>query len=362
MIDRIKILNFKSLKDITLNARGLNLLSGLNGMGKSTLIQTLLLMKQSDSLYHSGQLKLRGGLVDIGKGKDALYQFAEDDVIYFGFKFSNGQELEWSFEYKPEWELLESNSKNDTKLASEFINRLHYLSADRLGPQPLYDVSLSSVEREEFGTKGEFAIHYLQIYGRRFKIDKRMQHNATKGLTLLSQLNGWLSEISPGVKANIVEIPGVDKMVLSYDFELGTGRTASFRPQNVGFGISFSLSVILALLTAKADSLVIIENPEAHIHPRGQAELGKLMALCSTCGAQLFVETHSDHIINGVRVAVKEGLIDQNKVNICWFSKVTTDSEQYTKMSEIFIDDKGELSDYPIDFLDEWNNQLLRLV
>ena len=362
MIDRIKIRNFKSLKNVVLNARALNLLSGLNGMGKSTLIQTLLLVKQSDTLSHSGQLRLKGALVDIGKGKDALYQFADDDTILFAFRLNDEKELEWTFHYKPDWEILESTSRNDAKLISKFIARLQYISADRLGPQPLYDVSQSSVDRKDFGTKGEYAVNYLQANGRRFKIDIRMKHNRTEDLSLLSQVNGWLSEISPGVKANIAEVPGVDKMVLNYDFELGIGRTASFRPNNVGFGISFSLSVILSLLTAEKNSIVIIENPEAHIHPRGQAELGKLMALCATCGAQLFIETHSDHIINGIRVAVKEKMIDKNNVNVCWFSKITTDSEQYTKMSELYIDEKGELSDYPNDFLDEWNNQLLKLV
>jgi predicted ATPase len=189
-----------------------------------------------------------------------------------------------------------------------------------------------------------------------------MKHRITEDLSLINQVNGWLGEISPGVKANIVEIPGVDKMILTFDFELGSGRTNSFRPNNVGFGISFSLAVIVTLLTATPTSVIIIENPEAHLHPRGQAELGKLMALCASTGAQVFVETHSDHIINGIRVSVRDKLVAPSAVNICWFSKVTTTNEQYTMIKEIHVDRHGELSDYPTDFMDEWNNQLLRLV
>jgi len=366
MINKIKIRNFKSLKNVSLNALSLNLLSGLNGMGKSTLIQTLLLIKQSDALFNTGQLKLKGELVDIGNGKDALYQFAEDETIAFSFGFNGDKNLEWSFQYKPNWEVLESNSKNDAHLISNFLTRFQYISANRLGPQDLYDVSQSFLENNEFGTKGEYAVHFLQANGKRIKVDPRLKHEKTEDLSLLSQVNGWLSEISPGVRVNIVEIPGVGKMILSYDFDLGIGRTASFRPINVGFGISFALAVILSLLTAKKDSVVIIENPEAHIHPRGQARLGKLLALCAAGGAQLFIETHSDHIINGVRVAVKEKFIDKSEVNICWFSKKTMNSEQqfeqFTELSQINIDDNGELSEYPEDFLDEWNNQLLKLV
>ncbi len=86
------------------------------------------------------------------------------------------------------------------------------------------------------------------------------------------------------------------------------------------------------------------------------------MALSAASGAQLFVETHSDHIINSIRVAVNEGLIDKNDVNLSYFTKVTTKEEQYTEIAEIKVDKRGELSEYPKDFLDEWNNQLLKLV
>jgi len=362
MIDKINIKNFKSLKDVTINARRLNLFSGLNGMGKSSVIQTLLLLRQSDSLYAKGQLKLKGSLANIGTGRDALYQFAENDSIEMALNLSDGQLLKWSFLCKADWDLLQSDVVSAPIPVPDPLAGLHYLSADRIGPQTSYEMSRFSVENGDLGTRGEYAVHYLQANGRSFKINSKMKHRLTEGISLLNQVNGWLSEISPGVKANIVEIPGVDKMILNYDFELGNGRTNPFRPNNVGFGISFSLAVIVTLLTAAPTSVIIIENPEAHLHPRGQAELGKLMALCASTGAQVFVETHSDHIINGIRVSVREKLVDSSSVNICWFSKVTTTNEQYTSIKEIHVDRQGELSDYPADFMDEWNNQLLRLV
>ncbi len=137
-------------------------------------------------------------------------------------------------------------------------------------------------------------------------------------------------------------MPGVDNILLNYQFDLGAGRTASFRPSNVGFGISYALSVIVSLLASEKDNIIIIENPEAHIHPKGQVELGKLMALSAASGAQLFIETHSDHIINGIRVAVKEGLIDKKDVSFSYFTKVTTKEEQYTEITEIKVDKRGD--------------------
>lgn len=84
--------------------------------------------------------------------------------------------------------------------------------------------------------------------------------------------------------------------------------------------------------------------------------------MAAAAGAQVFVETHSDHIVNGVRVAVKERLIDKKLVSIAYFDKVTTDCEQYSKIEIIHVDENGELSDYPQDFMDEWTNQLLKLI
>jgi predicted ATPase len=361
MIQKIEIKNFKSLKDISINTKALNLLAGLNGMGKSSFIQTLLLLKQSDEIAN-GKIRLKGRLIDVGKGKDVLYQFASAETINFSFLFSDNDKLKWSFFYKPEWEFLESNDSYPVDTVHRLLNGFQYLSADRVGPLVMYDTSLPSVTKGDLGVKGEYAVHFLHENGGSCKISKQLKHYDTSDLTLINQVNGWLSEISPGIKLNVVEVPGVDKMLLNYQYEIGVGRTAYFKPINVGYGISYVLSIIISLLVCKKDDIIIIENPEAHIHPRGQAELGKLMALSAASGSQLFVETHSDHIINGVRVAVKEGLVGKDDVNLSYFTKKTSEDEQYSEITEIRIDERGELSDYPKDFLDEWNNQLLKLV
>ncbi len=362
MIEQINIKNFKSLKDVSINTRPLNILAGLNGMGKSSFIQTLLLLKQSEGVAADGILKLKGWLIDIGKGKDALYQFASEEIIEISTLLDNQIKLKWSFIYKPEWEYLESMQKNPVGTLPELLDGFQYLSADRIGPMVMYEASQPFVAAKNLGVKGEYAAHFLVVNGNRYKVNEHLKHDQTEELTLMNQVNGWLNEISPGIKINVIELPNIDKMLLNYQFDLGAGRTASFRPSNVGFGISYVLSVIVSLLASEKDNIIIIENPEAHIHPRGQAELGKLMALSAASGAQLFVETHSDHIINGIRVAVKEGLIDKKDVNFSYFTKVTTKEEQYTEITEIKVDKRGELSEYPKDFLDEWNNQLLKLV
>ena len=136
----------------------------------------------------------------------------------------------------------------------------------------------------------------------------------------------------------------------------------AFKPENVGFGISYSLHVVVALLKAKPGDLLIIENPESHIHPRGQAELGKLIALVAQNDIQVIIETHSDHILNGIRVGIKEHNVLTDRTALFYFEKVVTESEQYSQISNIGVDKNGELSNYPPNLLAEWSNQLLKLL
>ena len=127
-------------------------------------------------------------------------------------------------------------------------------------------------------------------------------------------------------------------------------------------------SLLIMVLTAQPGDCIVLENPEAHIHPRGQAEFGKLMSLAASAGIQIIVETHSDHIVNGVRVAIKNGIIDRHFAVIQFFNRVNHQHpeqgifEQYSVVRKIEIDSRGELSEYPDDFLDEWDRQLRHLI
>lgn len=362
MINNIRVENFKSLKNINIPMKKLNVLSGLNGMGKSSLIHVFLLLRQS-YLQSQKKLNIKGWLVNLGKGQDVLYQFANEEVIRIGLSWNESKDAEYAFEYVAESSELALSESNLQELLLYYdMRNLQYISADRLGPTLMHDMSQDAVAEGYLGSVGQYASHYLSVNGNRLKVDSRRFHSKTTSPFLANQVNAWLGEVSPGVKINLSEVLGADKMLLNFEFELQTGRTQSFKPINVGFGISYALSIIVALLIAEKDQIVIIENPEAHIHPRGQAELGKLMALVSASGAQLIVETHSDHIINGIRVAVKEGSIPSADVQFPWFYKITTDSEQYTDIENIKVDKSGELSRYPEGFMEEWNNQLLKLV
>lgn len=369
MLKRLQIKNFKALKEADLHLGKLNLLTGMNGMGKSSLIQALLLLKQSEEANNGTLVLNNQEFVALGKGRDVYYQFGEENSIAFVMENDSNGKREWRFPYHPEKEILGTPKKRfntDPRRAgfSLFTNNFQYLNAERIGPRQTYQSSSLYIEElKQIGSKGEFAVHYLNAFGTTEKIQaENLHHPKARSRTLIHEVDAWLGEISPGTKLNTTAIPGTEMVLLDIQFETSKDYTNRFRPVNVGFGISFVLPVVLALLMAKKDRLIIIENPEAHLHPRGQAEMGRLMALAAASGAQIIAETHSDHILNGVRVAVKNGDISNEDARIFFFDRVTTDYEQHAAVTPIKIDHKGELSEYPPNFLDEWNNQLFELI
>jgi predicted ATPase len=359
MIRHVVFKNFKSLKSVALSTAPLTLLSGLNGIGKSSFVQAILLLRQ----LKTEALLLNGEWMPVRVGKDLIYKSAEDDDVVLSFETADGKAADIRITVATEnqnsddlpWTHAPGNAHETvTALAA----RLRYLSADRLAPQARHQKSLSNLRMSNLGIHGEFAIHYL-FANSAVKV-KRSVALPDVDLSLLSQVNAWLGKISPGVRAEISEREIDLTLAFSYLRENGE-YTDSFMPENVGFGLSCVLPVVVALLVPD-DNILLVENPESNVHPRGQAELGRLMALSATAGKQVFVETHSDHIINGVCVAVKEKLISRQDIKIAFFEKINKNGEQYADIREIGVDQNGTLSDYPADFMDEWNNQLGKLV
>lgn len=180
-----------------------------------------------------------------------------------------------------------------------------------------------------------------------------------KGQTKLVDLvDLWLQEISPNVHLSIESISAADALLAGFTFDRpGDVRSRTFRATNVGFGLSYVLPVLLALLDPNA-SLVIIENPEAHLHPRGQTKLGELAARAAWAGTQLFVETHSDHFMDGVRIAVREKMLLPDHVSFHYFSR----HDNRASVTTPEIDANGRLSEWPEGFFDQHDENLSRLI
>lgn len=386
MIQSIELKNFKSIKKKNFPLRNLNVLLGLNGQGKSTFIQSLLVLRQSDKL-ELGELKLNGGdngLINIGTTKDALYQYSKNDDLSIIIEFEKGKKYHMDFEYKIGADVFkQKNLKKNIygeveesigKNQSLFNNDFQYLNAQRIEPKSINITSYSNVvDANNIGKYGQYTAHYIELRANDPVVFENVLHKDSTSVdpftgktivnnTLINQINLWLGEISPGVSVVTTKISS-DFVLLEYEFKQPTyGNTNRYKPENVGFGISYALHVLTALLTARPGQLIIIENPESHIHPRGQAEMGKLIARLAHNDVQIIVETHSDHILNGIRVGVKEQKLDKDRAIIFYFEKVVEATEQYSKITNIKLDENGELSEYPAGLLDEWSNQLLKLL
>ncbi len=117
---------------------------------------------------------------------------------------------------------------------------------------------------------------------------------------------------------------------------------------DVGFGVSQTLPVIVALLTARPGQLVYIEQPEIHLHPRAQVAIAEIFADAANRGVRVVVETHSELFLMGVQSLVAEGKLAPEKVKLHWFTRQENGN---TKITSADLDESGSFGeDWPEDF------------
>ncbi|MDY0360600.1 MAG: DUF3696 domain-containing protein [Desulforegulaceae bacterium] len=369
MLKFIRIQRFKSLNNAQFPLASLNLFSGLNGMGKSSLIQALLLLRQSNeknTLFNKGLL-LKGDYVSLGTGQDILAESAEKEAIEFTLTWENENPFNFSFDYdsKSDLQPLKAGSSNINEKIVEkslFTRQFQYLSADRISPKSSYEVSDYYIrDLNSLGNHGEFTAHYIAEYGLSPLAVEALKHKDSPSLSLLDNLDKWMAEISPGVRIHAKLQPAMNVVSLNYAFQQGTDITADFKPQNVGFGLTFVLPVLTAILRSKPGDMIIIENPEAHLHPAGQSTLGRLCSIAANNGVQLFIETHSDHFLNGIRVCVREKIIPSHEVKVFYLERSKTSVHEALVVNPE-IDESGRIDLWPQGFFDEGDRLLEKLL
>jgi len=415
MLTQIKLTNFKCFKEeTTIPLSQFNLFTGVNGAGKSTALQALLLMRQSYEIDNCAkELVLNGSCVNLGSFDDVRNrEISKENPIFFEFLYGYGQD-EFLVRYHLESKFDEMNlsilkvhqclkyscgqgNNLETKTVSHTFNydeesdtfrgdtgaysftpnfpalsfytdeeikllfnprfnfdteKVHFISADRIGPQEVYKKSPLS-DFSHVGTNGEMVVNLLNKLSDH-PVNEVLYLAETPGIlgenqaTLLVQTQAWLGKIlSPlSLKINPLRVNLLELLI------------GDSKPSNVGFGYSSILPIIVTGLIAKPGEKIIIENPEIHLHPKAQSSLIEFLIKVANTGVQIFIESHSDHVLNALRLATKNGLLAPEDVNILFFERENND----TKIIKPTIDSNGRLDHWPEDFFDETAKSLASL-
>ncbi|WP_423930468.1 DUF3696 domain-containing protein [Candidatus Palauibacter sp.] len=370
MIKLIGLANFKCFEKLELTCAPLTLLCGVNGMGKSSVIQAIMVLRQSfqSGELSRGRLVLSGDLVDLGTGQDVLREEAEEEQIIFELQSARiPRACRLSFEYSRMGDELRTSrgvASPGVEVGTEweavppFGGSVVHVSADRIGPRKFYDRSEVRARQGDLGSRGEYALSFIHAregatippYDARVEDAPRSR--------LIDVINHWLQEITPGVHLEIQTVQQADAVIAGFSFDRPDDvPSRAYRATNVGFGLSYTLPVLAALFSAKG-TLCLVENPEAHLHPRGQTKLGELAVRAALAGVQVVAETHSDHFIDGVRIAVRDSLIAPDSVAIHYFERHGTE----TVVRSPELDSDGRLSFWPDGFFDQHEKNLARLL
>ena len=376
MLEHIELHNFKSARDLPVKLAQLTVLTGLNGSGKSTVLQALALLRQSLQVGKKEQeLVLRGALVRLGRSEDVRFENALDDEIRFIVKTPNG-ETRLSAPAIAGRDTLSLRCEGDADdVAVQLETGFQFIQADRITPAAQYQQA-GTLDRDSgwLGCGGEYTVDFLlrnadeKVSPHRLCPREHLSFSAAlleqvaPTERLIDQTSGWLQQLSPGVRPRAVSVDLADATSLRFSYT-GTSMDSGsreHRPSNVGFGLTYCLPIIVACLSAKPGALLLRENPEAHLHPRGQSALGQLLARCAADGVQIVVETHSDHLLNGIRVATKRSEIPNENIAVHFFSRDVESGE--SSITSPILHANGRFSDWPVGFFDEWSKALDELL
>ena len=336
MINQLNIKNFKLFREeIQLKLSNLTLLTGLNGRGKSSVIQALLLIKQSYQYDKSLEyIVFDSNLLELGSFED-IRNVDENVTISI---FQEGIDYLFSF-YSIKNNDLKAELTYDRRLdISSLIDNMRYISADRGSPKLYYKKSVLHDE-EYVGKNGEYTASVLFENREKIVQESLLLKKDTTPPFLLDQTGLWIERIFGSHSLNISNT--IDTIVeITFSKE-----RKNFKPVNVGFGYSYVLPIIVAGLLAKEGDILLIDTPEAHLHPSAQSRLAKFLAKISTLGVQIIIETHSDHIVNGFRVSLKHKVINEESFVIQFFND--------TGIEEVKVTEEGEIKHWPDGFFDQ---------
>lgn len=371
MLKQISLDNFKCFEKLRLPLAPLTVLSGANASGKSTILQALVLLHQTMREHEwSTRLMLNGESLCLGTVSDVVDKVFGRKTFEIGLTDDN-QNYKWSFtgERHDMSMAVKSVTSNGAKTEEPQklrflvpheegappsalalrLRSLAYITAERVGPRevyPLEDRQIAPV----VGPEGEHAISVLHC---------KRDDQVLSGLvlpsappTLLHQVQQRMRTFFPGCGLDVQKVPQANAVTLG----VRTSDDTDFhRPINVGFGLTQVLPIVIAALSSDKHNILFIENPEVHLHPAGQALMGQFLADVSNAGIQVVLETHSDHVLNGVRRAVRNTRISCDQIAIHFFRPRIPNEAQVLSPT---LDMTGNIDNWPDGFFDQFDKDM----
>jgi predicted ATPase len=370
MISSLTLSNFKCFRRQSVPLGAMNVLAGTNGSGKSSVIQALLTIRQSydaNSLAR-GRLLLNGRLVDLGTAQDVYCREPEGESIGIEVESSASGLAPLSFiaPFNGETRGLRYLQLTDPpELWLEqglFADLFNYLHAERIGPRRAFDIRPDETHPLNVGKDGAGSAYVVAGDQRTSTITNEallLSNDEGQELaTIQYQWPLWMARLFPGFASEpeLIERAEQVRMGIALHRQGTTGQPVFVRPPNTGFGLSFAQGIVVAGLAARAGTMLVVENPEAHLHPRAQSAIGDFLARVAAGGVQVIVETHSEHVLNGMRRTIKGGVLGSEQTKILFFS--ASQSGTGPVQRSIRISESGELSDWPEGFFDQLEKDL----
>lgn len=377
-MDNLIIKNFKCFIDAKIQLNKLTVFAGGNGNGKSTAIQSLLYLRRT--IEHCGKWKsheneqfydyqeTNGLNVELNESyclalgtSDSVLPLSSSEITVNIGVISKEEELMVCYDVsdKTELHLTPGFVKNTAdNYGSIFMNCFYYLNAERYGPRVRQSVKF--YDYPNTGYKGEYTAQLLgdTSFSYQYEVPINRKFKSVESPRLEQQTNAWLDYILPGVKITALYDPNLMTAQIKVSNKFTNGEPVF--ATNIGFGISYILPIIVTGLIAKEGSYFIVENPEAHLHPYAQSKIGEFLSIIAMSGIKVIVETHSDHVLNGIQLAVAKKQISSENVTINYFSN--NPKLDQPEVVPISINEKGELNVWPNGFFDQSQKDYAQLL
>ena len=373
MLTQITLDRFKCFNHLYMPLKPLTLIAGVNGAGKSSIIQALLLLVQSckDKDYDwKNHLVINGRLTDLDDARYLMYNSADSEQKTVDVAVENDDEQEIVFAITPKQTdtvapcVATGNLDEAKEKWPLFADSMVYLYADRDYPRRKYEASSKTRLDSRLGDRTANNAAFLlarEINDSKSIAIKKLKRPEAKDASILRNVSAWISYImGEAVEVTAKETEKDKEARFEYTIANKDGEGQVLSPLNMPFGHSYILPIVLAVLTAPKDSLIMIENPESHLHPSAQSRMGEFLSRAANEGIQIIIETHSDHLMNGIRIACRQGLIGNDDIEMDLIG-VEKDGVTHSRQ-HISLDSDGHVENWIPGFFDEWESALKSLI